>query len=92
MVKEIHQQTVSVIVDDFPNRCGAGSDYYAPRRHRFEHRPGQDEWVRQVNMGRRHLQHAKIVAMWQKSKEMYPGIIEAIPDLGHEMLAIRSFF
>ena len=48
--EEVHQQAVRPVLDHLLHRGGGGADDEAAAAHRFQHRPGQDEGIGQVDV------------------------------------------
>jgi len=74
--KEIDKKTVHMVLDHFRDGRCIGSDQQTSGRHGLQHRPGQDEWTRQIDMNRRSLKHPAIVGIGKQARKMDPRGID----------------
>lgn len=69
-VEEIHQQAVFTVSDRFPHRRGIRGDEQAAAGHGFEHRPGKDEGIGEVDVDSGYLEQAAIVRVGDFAEEV----------------------
>ncbi len=74
--EEVDQQPVPFVLDHLLHRRCRRSDHEAAGRHRLQHRPGQHERHRQVDMRRRDLQQPQVIASPDPPQEMHASPIQ----------------
>src|SRR6185312_15458624 len=87
-VKEIHEQSVFPVAQNFLHGRRSRADHEAARGQRFEHGPGEDEGIREIHVDTGNLEYGEEGRVRHPPQEVHAAEVEGIPELVQYLLPV----
>src|SRR6185312_11644463 len=87
-IEEVYEEPIFPVAQDFLDWSSAGADHQATCRERFQHGPGEDERISEIDVHPRDLEHGKESRIRHPAQEMHAPQIERVAQLLQHLLSV----